>query len=298
MANGDEPVGDLTQSPTIADTRTHDGIVIGTAPYMSPEQARGKSVDRRSDIWAFGCVLYEMLTGQRAFDGANVTETLLQVLQCQPNFAALPDDTPAMVRRLLSRCLEKDRSKRLPQIAIAAFQIDEALAGAPAEKTGAVANHTVRQPRRRAMLLGFVAGIAAILAVAAPVCLTIYRNATAVSQVTRLLIGVTPADEIGGTEGRPDRTAMAISPDGRTLVFSAIRGNHRGLYVRHFDEAEATPIPATEEAVEATVGRPVSGQHARACVRRDGGWSAFPAPSGAAARARSHHAHDRRPQLA
>ena len=101
--------------------------ILGTPAYMSPEQARGEAVDKRSDIWAFGCVLFEMLTGRPAFDGEDVADTLGRVLQRDPDLRLLPDTTPAPVRRLVARCLEKDRNKRLSQIAVAAFQIDEAI---------------------------------------------------------------------------------------------------------------------------------------------------------------------------
>ena len=107
---------------------TQEGLILGTPAYMSPEQARGLPVDKRSDIWSFGCVLYEMLAGRPAFDGEDVADTLGRVLQRDPDFGLLPDTTPAPVRRLVARCLEKDRNKRLSQIAVAAFQIDEALA--------------------------------------------------------------------------------------------------------------------------------------------------------------------------
>ncbi len=121
----------LSMSPTVTSPAaiTGGGVILGTAAYMSPEQARGKLVDKRSDVWAFGCVLYEMLTGRRAFDGEDVTDTLSRVLQREPDFTALPPETPQAVRKLLGSCLQKDRQKRLPQIAVAAFQIDEALSG-------------------------------------------------------------------------------------------------------------------------------------------------------------------------
>ena len=238
-ATGSEAAPTLTDSPTMPVAHTRDGVLRGTAPYMSPEQARGKSVDKRSDIWAFGCVLYEMLTRKRAFDGESVTDTLSHILQRDPDFAALPEDTPPTVRRLISRCLEKDRSRRLPQIAIAAFEIDEALAG-PATDT-----HDAERPIRRRLAAALAAGAVAGTVGALAVATFLWLRHSGAPPVTRLLIGVTPAHEIGGHEGCPDRTAMAISPDGRTLVFSAVRANQRALYMRRFHEAEAAPIPGT-----------------------------------------------------
>jgi eukaryotic-like serine/threonine-protein kinase len=110
-------------SPALA---THDGVILGIAAYMSPEQAKGKPVNRRGDMWAFGCVLYEMLTGKRVFAGEDVSDTLAEVLKAEPNWKALPSDTPESIRRLLRRCLEKDRNVRLSDAAVARLDIDDA----------------------------------------------------------------------------------------------------------------------------------------------------------------------------
>jgi eukaryotic-like serine/threonine-protein kinase len=237
----------LSMSPTVTSPAavTGGGVILGTAAYMSPEQARGKLVDKRSDVWAFGCVLYEMLTGRRAFDGEDVTDTLSRVLQREPDFATLPPDTPQAVRKLLASCLQKDRQKRLPQIAVAAFQIDEALSGNSMSSRGAEPP-TSERPLRRLMPAVIVACIASALVGAAAVWLSAPRATSAPSPVTRLVLGVTPAEEIGGNQGRPIRTAFALSPDGRTLVFSAVRANQRALYLRRFEQADATLIPGTE----------------------------------------------------
>ncbi len=102
-------------------------MILGTAAYMSPEQAKGRPADKRSDVWAFGCVLYEMLTGARAFAGDDVSDTLAAVLRVEPDWRTLPSETPASIRRLLRRCLEKDRKRRLSDAADARLEIDEAL---------------------------------------------------------------------------------------------------------------------------------------------------------------------------
>src|SRR5262245_33243367 len=116
----------LTQSPTITSpAMTRIGVILGTAAYMSPEQAKGQTVDKRSDIWAFGCVLYEMLTGKRVFSGDDVSETLAAVLRADPDWRALPADAPASIRRLLHRCLEKDRKRRLADVADARLELDD-----------------------------------------------------------------------------------------------------------------------------------------------------------------------------
>ncbi len=122
-----EPAGaPSSQQPTDA-LKTTDGWVFGTCAYMSPEQARGLPVDKRTDIWAFGCLLFEILTGRRAFDGETVSETVAAVLEREPDWAALPKATPHTVRRLLRRCLEKDPHRRLHDIADARIEIDDAL---------------------------------------------------------------------------------------------------------------------------------------------------------------------------
>ena len=123
---------DLTQSPTMPANHTSAGAVLGTAGYMSPEQARGQVVDKRTDIWAFGCVLYEMLTGRAAFKGGSVSDTIAAVLGSEPEWDALPRGTPTSVRLLLQRCLEKDPKRRLRDLGDVHFDIDD-----------------VRAPRRR-----------------------------------------------------------------------------------------------------------------------------------------------------
>ena len=118
---------------------TRPGVILGTAAYMSPEQAKGKAVDKRADIWAFGCVLYECLTGKRAFQGDTITETVAAILKSEPDWTLLPADTPAIVRSLLRRCLQKDPSLRLRDIADARMEMREGLsepaAGDPRRST-------------------------------------------------------------------------------------------------------------------------------------------------------------------
>ena len=117
-----------SQSPTAMVDGTREGVILGTASFMSPEQARGQSVDKRTDVWAFGCVLYEMLTGRRAFGGDNVSDILARVIEREPDFGALPPTTPATIRTALRRCLEKDRRRRLPDIGVVRLDIDDAAA--------------------------------------------------------------------------------------------------------------------------------------------------------------------------
>ena len=237
----DEP-SDVTRFDAVSNIGTRDGAVIGTAPYMSPEQARGEAVDRRTDVWAFGCVLYEMLTGSRAFNGSDTAATVSQILEREPDLTALPVQTPTAVRRLLGLCLEKDRHKRLAQIAVARFQLEDAIASfASVGETGVEARR--RMPSMLA--LGVMAGALAGLPIA---WFSLSGPASIPAAVTRSLLSVTPAEHLGGTEGRPSRTAVALSRDGRTLVFTAVEAGTRALYLRPLNQAQAVKLPVTDGA--------------------------------------------------
>jgi serine/threonine-protein kinase len=240
--------GALMNSPTLTSPAqmTGVGVILGTAAYMSPEQARGRVVDKRADTWAFGCVLYEMLTGRRAFEADDVPDTLSRVLQREADFSILPDRTPPAVRRLLIRCLEKDRNRRLSQIAVAQFQIDEALAvDASAATTSPTAARSARRSRLlvTALVAGTAAGAGVTWLMMSP------RQRVVSAPVTRLQMSVSPAEEIGGGNGRPNRPAFAVAPDGRTIVFSALQKGRRALYARPLDQPSATLIAGTEGAV-------------------------------------------------
>ena len=126
--SGGPELSDLSASPTLTSpAMTLAGVVLGTAAYMAPEQARGKAVDKRADVWAFGCVLYEMLASRRAFDGEEVSDTLAAVLRAEPDWSALPASTPPSIRRLLKRALQKDAKLRLRDIADARIELDDAI---------------------------------------------------------------------------------------------------------------------------------------------------------------------------
>jgi serine/threonine protein kinase/Tol biopolymer transport system component len=243
----------LSVSPTITTpAMTQAGLILGTAAYMSPEQARGKSVDRRSDIWAFGCVLHEMLTGRRAFQSDEVSDTLAFVLTKEPDWSALPADTPPALVRLLRRCLVKDRGARLPDIGIARLEIDDART----ELTSPRRESPTPPARTRTWVPALVAGAAIMAAIVAVALWMNARSAPLDRHVTRALIGVAPAERLltgifgDGSmgQGRPSRTAMAFTPDGRTLVFTAERDRRVQLYRRRLDQLEGTPIAGTDGA--------------------------------------------------
>src|SRR4029079_14791840 len=127
-SNLDNAAAGFSQSPTLTSPamRTGGGVILGTAPYMSPEQARGKAVDKRADIWAMGCVLFEMLTGTRAFEGDDVTDILANIVRGEPEWARLPSETPPGIRKLLRRCLEKDRKRRMSDAGDVRLELEEA----------------------------------------------------------------------------------------------------------------------------------------------------------------------------
>jgi serine/threonine-protein kinase len=259
LAKAMEPAGAmasrLSESSTITTpAMTKAGVILGTAAYMSPEQARGKVVDRRADIWAFGCVLYEMLAGRRVFESDEVSETLAAVLTKDPDWGALPADTPAAIRRLLRRCLTRDQRARLPDIGSARLDIDDARTEPrlPSFDPGAVETNSAGAR----LIITWTIGTAAVAAIAALVVWMAMRSQPADIPVARVLIGVRPAERLlsglrldaSSGQGRPSRTAIAFSPDGRSLVFSAERESHVQLYVRRLDQLEATAIPGTEGA--------------------------------------------------
>ena len=240
----------LANSPTLTSpVMTQMGMILGTAAYMSPEQARGKPVDKRADIWAFGCVLYEMVTATRAFGGAEVSDTLAAILRADPDWSALPATSPAALRKLLARCLDKDRKKRLADMADARFELDEALT-APA--TRGVATLVLVAPRWRRALpwaaaSALAVGLAAVLLLWAP-----WRKPS-------LLVPVQVTAEIGAaaslviTEGSTDPmgNAAVVSRDGTqiALVAQPQGGGQPRLYIRRLDQLTATELNGTQGAV-------------------------------------------------
>jgi eukaryotic-like serine/threonine-protein kinase len=234
-------------SPTLASPAVSQaGVIVGTAAYMSPEQARGKAVDKRTDVWAFGAVLYEMLTGARAFEGSDVTEVIASVMKSTPDWSALPADTPPQVVTLITRCLEKDKPARIGDMAVARFLLsgDATIAASVAAVAPAAAPAPLAR-RARAMLLW----IAAALAAGAIIGWLLPRRSADVQRLTHLQMDVQPADQLTpgqNTRFRPSRTAVAIAPDGRAAVFAGIRRGVAQLYLRPLDRGDATIIAGTE----------------------------------------------------
>jgi Tol biopolymer transport system component len=237
-ADGASP--DIVNSPTLTQMATQAGMLLGTAAYMSPEQAKAKPVDRRADIWAFGCVLYEMLTAKMAFRGETTSETLAAVLKSEPDWSLLPPATPGRVRVLLQRCLQKDPKQRLRDIGDARISLDEVLAGAPeAAPLLNAAGYPAGKPWR--MWLGWgVAGVF-VLATAALAALYSHKPPAPAAGITRF--------DVTLPEGAVPRGGLALSPDGTKLAFVAagVREQAR-IWVRSIDTLDARPLDGTEGA--------------------------------------------------
>jgi Tol biopolymer transport system component len=231
--------------PTITSPAlTRLGVILGTAAYMSPEQARGKEADKRSDIWAFGCVLYEMLSGKRPFEGSEVTDTLAGVLKSDPDWSALPGHTPHGIRRVLRRCLEKDPQRRFHDIADARLDLEE-----PATHD---AGATVPAARSKNRLRDRVAWALAAVSLALLASLAAYAALTPAParEVTRFLV-YPPPETVLGRQGGLARGAgnFAVSPDGTRLAFVATgRTGGSQLWVRAFDSFDALPLAGTDDA--------------------------------------------------
>jgi serine/threonine protein kinase len=225
---------DASNSPTLTAHATQMGVVLGTAAYMSPEQARGKPVDKRTDLWAFGCVLYEMLTGRSVFARGTISDTIAAILEREPDWTALPATTPASVRRLLQRCLDKDPKRRLHDIADARLEIEETLT-APL----AISPTRDRRISTRQTWLWVIAGLT--LAATATSVLLYLTHRPAPSETFRLSVSVqgdiTP------------QLSAAISPDGRQLAYVSTDSSGKSmLWVRALDSLKARFLPGTENA--------------------------------------------------
>ena len=228
------PVTDISQSPTLTEKMTRAGVILGTAAYMSPEQAKGEAVDKRADIFAFGCVLYELLTGKRTFGGKTITETLGAIIHKEPEWKALPASTPWRIQELLRRCLTKDVSDRLDGIGNVRTEIKLALKEPTSASPGGAGSSVQPALWKRAIpwsitvMVVLIAGIA-IWSLTRPV----------LRPLTEFVITPPPTVGLANLPGNE----LAISPDGRRIVYL---GGTRQLYVRFLDKLKATPIAGTE----------------------------------------------------
>ena len=219
-------------SPTLTMRATIVGVIIGTAEYMSPEQARGQEVDKRADIWSFGVLLYEMLTGRMLFDAPTISDSLAAVLRAELDWSALPAELPSNVRAMLRRCLERDPKKRLRDIGDARLELEQPVVERPAVAVAA--------PRRSSLVAWILAGAMAI-AVAAVSAID-FRESPAAAPMTRF--------EVFPPEKGGFNAWLALSPDGRNLGFTAISADGvTRVWVRPLDSLQSRMLPGTEGTI-------------------------------------------------
>ena len=227
----------LANSPTITSpAMTMRGVIMGTAPYMAPEQARGRAIDRRADVWAFGVVLYEMLTRRRAFEGEDTTAVLARVIERDPDWSALPPNTPPSLHRLIRRCLEKNPAQRLHDIGDARLDIADALG----ELKRPVPIASAGDGSFRWFPWIAAAGFAAIAFIAGR---SLQPSAAAPATVSRLTVNLADDTELGDL-GRP---VAVLSPNGDSLALSIYKGEKYQLWLRRLDSYETTPVSGTED---------------------------------------------------
>ena len=243
------PVADISQSPTLTEEMTMAGVILGTAAYMSPEQAKGKPVDKRADVFAFGAVLYELLTGKRAFEGETITETIAAVLKSEPDWEVLPNNTPWRIQELLCRCLTKDAHDRLRDIANVRVEIKLALQEPSAESPTRVTSAVQPGHQRWGMAAGLVVG-----AVVAGLTVWLLVQPSSPEQLLNKFV-VTPS--LPGVLRNTSNKDVAISPDGRHLVYFGVgEGGTTQIYLRSLDDFVDRPIPGTENSIEFTFFAP------------------------------------------
>jgi eukaryotic-like serine/threonine-protein kinase len=243
-ADADDLAIELSRSPTITTpAATRLGVVLGTAAYMSPEQARGQTVGEQTDIWAFGVMLYEMLTGRQAFTGETITDIIARIVTADPDWTALPESTPPFVRILLRQCLQKRRADRLHHIADARIHIDSAQSDPALVSTTVPQGHVVR-PRPLAWIAA-----AALLITGALAALGIERLVRpAPSAIAAVRLSVPPPPK-ASFSGAPNTPYISMSPDGRHLAFLASVDGVLRVWVRSLDTLDARPLAGTEGVV-------------------------------------------------
>ncbi len=234
---GDAATADLSQAPTMTVGGTKEGLILGTAAYMSPEQASGRTADKRADVWAFGVILYEMLTRRRAFEGETASVVLAKVIEREPDWTMLPASTPPRLRELVRRCVRKDPKARLQAIGDARIQIDELISGAT-DEAGAVV--TQPRPQRSARLAWSVAALSLVVAAALAIPATWYfRRGAPEPLLTRFEVPTPPTS---------NPASFALSSDGRLLAFVATVDGAPRMWVRPLDQVRAQPLAGTEGA--------------------------------------------------
>ncbi len=232
---------EIAESPTITAEYTRPGVVLGTAAYMSPEQARGKPLDKRTDIWSFGVVLYECLGGRKPFEGETSTDLIAKILERDPDWTGLPGDTPPAVLLLLKRCLQKDRRLRLHDIGDARIEIEEAMNDPYVHR---VTSPEVSRSTRRVLAVPWsITALIVIIVISLIVRDWIGSTTSVPRPVWRFAIDL-PAEAPVAVADNP---SVAVSPDGTRLVYVGRRAGGTQLYLRVIDEFSVAPIPGTED---------------------------------------------------
>jgi serine/threonine-protein kinase len=244
---GESAAVDPSESPTISLAATRAGLIMGTAAYMSPEQARGAAVDKRADIWAFGCVLFEMLTGRRAFTGDTASDTLASVLKVDPDWNTLPEDTPPKLNSLLRRCLNKKAKQRLHDIGDVRLELEELISG----KTEIFSGAGVSAPRMSAApearwQRALPWSIAVVLSLALFLLGWNRWQARQTGLHEQIRFEIAPP----GNEnfGIPEYPMAVLSPNGKKLAFITSQGNAGNIYLRNLDDFEARPVTGVSDA--------------------------------------------------
>ena len=231
---GESVASDLANSPTITEQMTRAGVILGTAAYMSPEQAKGKPLDKRTDIWAFGCIVFECLTGKRAFEGETVSETLAAVLRGEPPWDQLPAETPAHIKNLLHRCLQKDASRRLRDIGDATLDASDS----------ATPSSEIPGRRGRSWRALIPWSVAALLLVVSAYLWYAGRGKQPVDQKPIISSILPPENSVGCF-----RDGVVLSPDGSKLAFVSLSSKgERLVWVRSLDRPDAVSLVGTDGA--------------------------------------------------
>jgi serine/threonine protein kinase len=233
--------GDLAQRPVGSFDGTAAGRILGTPAYMSPEQARGRAVDKRTDIWSFGCILYEMLSGRRAFDGETISDTFVSILDREPDWTALPAATPASIRTLLDRCLRKDPGTRLHDIADALIELEDS--NKPVASTSSATDAAPGTLHRVRGRLGWI--VAALVALAMSGTMLLDRRTVPPAKPELVEFPILPPE---GSSFTRRAVEFAVSPDARHVAFVATSKAESSLWVRSFGAADPRPLPGTEGA--------------------------------------------------
>lgn len=229
---------DIEKSPTITAQMTAPGVIMGTAAYMSPEQARSRSVDKKTDIWAFGCVLYEGLTGTRAFQGETVSDIMAHVLKGEPDWTKLPPNTPVAIKSLLRRCLQKHPKKRLHDIADARIEIEEALEGSSSSDL----EQTTTLSSKWRTLFWSTVGLAALM-LSVLLWNPWQKSNSSDQRPIRFVIPTPPFPPLASATYTPGNL-VAVSPDGRIIAYVADSENDTKLYIHELNRFDAEVLPA------------------------------------------------------